>query len=144
MSRPFSLAFGIVLGFASLVSAGTPERTPVIDAYKSGKIRLVVAVDSGTPDGGKVRISVENTGTEPMRLVVPKGRTVFPAGMPLENFTIEVAADKPLDVEKDGASAFEAPQKGAFRALAGKFTLRFFEGEPSFTGSVEAGPVAER
>jgi hypothetical protein len=138
----YALAF--LLCSASLLQAGAPERQPVLDAYKNGKVRLVVVVEQGSTDGGKVRVSVENTGQEPMRLVVPKGRTVFPADMPLETFTIEVAADKPLDVEKEGASAFEAAQKGKFRVLAGKFTLLFYEGEPSLTGSIEAGPVEDR
>ena len=144
MRLPGLVVLALALGAAPLVQAGAPERRPVLDAYKDGKVRLVVEVEQGTKDGGKVHVSVESTGKEAMKLVVPKGKTVFPGTMPLETFTIEVAADKPLDVEKDGASAFEAAQKGRFRALNGRFTLVIYEGEPSFTGSVEAGPVEER
>ena len=138
-------ALVVVLALCGVpAQAAMPERQPVLDAYKNGKVRLVVTVLKGTSDGGKVHVSVENTGKESMKLVMPKGKTVFPGQLPLETFTIEVAADKPLDVEKDGASAFEAAQKGKFRALTGRFTLVFYEGEPSFMGSVEAGPVEER
>ena len=144
MRLPLLRALVLALGVTPLLQAGAPERRPVLDAYKDGKVKLVIQVEQGTKDGGKVHVSVENTGLEAMKLVVPKGKTVFPGTMPLETFTIEVAADKPLDVEKDGASAFEAAQKGKFRALAGRFTLMIYEGEPSFTGSVEAGPVEER
>lgn len=144
MRLPILLALVLALGATPLLQAGAPERRPVLDAYKDGKVKLVVEVEQGTKDGGKVHVSVESTGKEAMKLVVPKGKTVFPGTMPLETFTIEVAADKALDVEKDGASAFEAAQKGKYRALTGRFTLVVYEGEPSFTGSVEAGPVEER
>ena len=144
MRLPAAIVLASAVCAAPLAHGGAPERKPVLDAYKDGKVRLVVAVEPGTPNGGKVRVSVENTGKEPMKLVVPKGKTVFPGTLPLETFTIEVATDKPLDVEKDGASAFEAAQKGKFRALTGRFTLVFYDGEPSFTGSVEAGPVEDR
>jgi hypothetical protein len=144
MRLPAAVALVLALCAAPALQAGMPERQPVLDAYKTGKVKLVVTVDKTAPDGGKVHVSVENTGKEPMKLVVPKGKTIFPGSLPLESFTIDVAADKPLDVEKDGASAFEAAQKGTFRALSGNFTLQYYEGEPMFMGSVEAGPVKER
>ena len=144
MVRVTALVLALVLSWAPGMHAGWPERQPVLEAYRSGKVRLVVEVAPGTADGGTVHVSVENTGKEPLKLVVPKGRTEFPGDSPLSTFVIDVPADKSLDVEKDGASSFAAAQKGKVRALSGKFTLSVFEGKPRFSGRVQAGPVAER
>lgn len=129
---------------APALPAAVSARQPVLDAYKSGKVRLKIVVDKSAPDGGKVQVSVEGTGEESLKLVVPKGRTIFPGQMPLETFTVELAAEKPLDVAKDAPATFDALQKGEYRALSGSFSLEFDEGTAYFTGSVEAGPVEER
>jgi hypothetical protein len=144
MLRPLVVLFAVVLLGVPSLRAGGPERQPVLEAYKSGKVRLAVEVAPGTTDGGTVHVSVENAGQEALKLVVPKGRTEFPGDTPLETFIIDVPSDKPLDIEKDGASSFAAAQKGKVRALSGTFTLMVSAGKPRLDGRVEAGPVAER
>jgi hypothetical protein len=131
----------LLLSGVSLGWGGGPERVPVLEAYKRGKVKLVVEVVPGEPAGSKVRLSVENKGKEPLKLVVPKGTTVFPGHRPLPSFTIEVTGEKHLDVDADGASAFEAAQKGEERALKGRFTLSVSAGKPLFSGTAEVGPA---
>jgi len=114
---------------------------PLLEAYQSEKVRLLVEVAEGT-GGRRLRLVVLNKTEEAFDLVVPGGPLTIPADSPLGVLRLVVAEEKIFSLPPGGSSPpFEAGQPGDRGATGGKFQLTVYDGQPLFQGSVEVGPL---
>jgi hypothetical protein len=114
---------------------------PLLEAYESEKVRLVVEVEEGT-GGRRLRLIALNKTEEPFDLVVPGGPLTIPADSPLGVLRLVVVEEERFSLPPGGSSPpFEAGQPGERGATGGKFQLTMYEGQPLFQGSVEVGPL---
>jgi hypothetical protein len=114
---------------------------PLLEAYQSGKIRLVVEVEEGS-GGMRLYVIALNKTEEPFDLVVPRGSLVIPADSPLDVLRLVVEEEHRFPLAPGGSSpSFAAGQSGERGATGGKFQLTVYEGQPLFQGTVEVGPM---
>jgi hypothetical protein len=121
-----------------------PEASPSLafmDAYESGKIRLVVEVVEGT-GGERLDLTAVNTTNDSIDLVVPGGPLAIPADSPLGVLNIVVREEQQFSLSPGGSGpALSVGQTGDRGATAGKFNLVVYEGQPLYQGSVTVGPL---
>jgi hypothetical protein len=122
--------------------AATAEATPIpgpltlAKAYGGEKVRLRVEVAAGSL-GKKLLVTLENKTDEALRVVIPKGKTVLPAGTPLETLVVVSPGEQVVEVPAGGrAEPAELTQAAARGVVEGKFDLSMYEGTPLFSGSV--------
>ena len=119
----------------------TVPSLPLLEAYQSEKIRLVVEVEEGT-GGRRLRLVALNKTEQAFDLVVPGGPLTIPADSPLGELRLVVAEEERFSLSPGGSSPpFEAGQPGDRGATGGKFQLTVYDGQPLFQGTVEVGPL---
>jgi hypothetical protein len=143
-------------GSAALLAVTTPEAgptaqdeavsdtfpsLPLLDAYQSEKVRLMVQVVDGS-GGRRLDLTVVNTTDEPLDLVVPEGAVTIPADSPLGVLNLHMSEKRRFSLAPGGSSPeFSVGQPGSRGAKGGTFQLTVYEGQPLFQGSVEVGPI---
>lgn len=114
-----------------------PATRSLGELYADGRLSILVEVAPGT---ARARLTLSNTGEEPLAVVVPKGTTTLACGDPVGDLVLAGEAERKLTVPAGGAAApVELTLKGARRPTKGSFTVTVYEGAPLFSGSVEMG-----
>ncbi len=112
------------------------------DAFKGGRVELLVTVAGGSGDGRSLRVGFKNKGDDMLRLAIPVGATTLDVGSPIDKLRLHSGAAKSLDIEPGATSpAIELAQTGSRRAIEGSFAVNVYEGTPLFSGSVTMGTV---
>lgn len=116
-----------------------PAARTLGELYSAGRLSVLVEVAAGST---RARLTVTNSGEEPLALVVPKGTTTLACGTPVGDLVLAAEAERKVSVPAGGsAPPFELTMKGARRPTKGSFTVTVYEGEPLFSGSVEVETV---
>lgn len=113
--------------------AAPPART-LGELYADGKLSILVEV---MPGAARARLTLTNTGEEPLALVVPKGTTTLACGDPVGGLVLDGEAERMVAVPA-GASGtpFEMTMRGGRRPREGSFTITVYEGAPLLSGRV--------
>jgi hypothetical protein len=112
-----------------------------LEAYESGKVRLLVEVTEGT-GGRRLTIVVLNATDDAFELLVPEGPLSIPADSPLGELKLFFREARRFSLPADGSSpTVEAGQPGDRGATGGTFQLTVYEGQPLSQGSVTVGPL---
>jgi hypothetical protein len=106
------------------------------EAYDSGAIRLLVAVDP-TSGGRRLGISIVNSSSEPLRLSIATDEYALRADSPVNTLTIAASESHDLDLQPGESSpAIAFRQLGDRGVVDGEFSLVVYDGTPLYSGSV--------
>jgi hypothetical protein len=113
----------------------------LLDAYKGGRIRLLVEVKPGS--GGKhLTLKAVNKTKAPIDVIVPAGAVTLAADTPLTELKLVSEKEQRISVSAGGTSApFAAQQAGKRGAIEGKFQLTTHDGNPLFMGNIKVGSL---
>jgi hypothetical protein len=118
-----------------------PPPVSLDQAYQSEQIALQVHVveDSG---GNELLLSLSNKTRNPIGVVVAKGQTQLSAGSPLGTLHFTSDEDQLINLPAmEAGPAVRVHQQGARGAVAGRFSLTMYDGEPLLTGSITIGSL---
>lgn len=126
---------GVRPELAKRPAKAVPAARTLGELYADGRLSILVEVAPGT---ARARLTLTNTGEEPLALVVPKGTTTLACGDPVGDLVLAGEAERKLTVPAGGAAApFELTMKGARRPTKGSFTVTVYDGAPLLSGTVE-------
>ena len=112
-----------------------PAARTLGELYADGRLSILVEI---SPGAARAKLTLTNTGEEPLALVVPKGTTTLACGDPVGDLVLAGETERKLTVPAGGAAApFELTMKGARRPAKGAFTVTVYDGAPLLSGSVE-------
>ena len=113
------------------------------EAYDEGLIRIDAEVDPAAKNGERVHlhITAKEEAPLPLTVTIPKGKTSLHVDMPIDDFIIDAAAAKSVELTAESGAELDVKQAGEQRVMKGKFQITTYEGAPLWSGSATVGWV---